>query len=696
MSKMRLSYKLTASFASILLLLIIITFVYQWLVSSTTSSYNELIKHEVAMANYAQKIEAKMLQARRNEKDFLLRLNLKYLGKHEKTMTALKAEAEGLRKLAVEAENNQFEQDAKLITQYANNYQNSFKEIVESWKHKGLTHKDGLQGHFRKTVKTLEKEMSGYKNAGDVYFTYLMLRRYEKDYVRTNRDKYKKRFIDWADRLQKGITKGKFTPEITSSLQTGAKQYQKWGAKIIRDNNYTGYFETKSFKDSYAGIRKAAHDIEDVLKKIWIPGITEELLMLRRAEKDYLLRSEAKYIGKVDKLISKLKGMYAKNGLDKDLVDTAIPMLNEYLKSFNQLVAENGKIKDLTAQMRSAVHQIEPIVAKVASTSNKRVKDISLATTNNADKWGNTVVIIAIIIIFLAIGLVYILVQSINKPIMSLVDKLNAGAQQLKGASQQISSSSQQLAEGANEQAASIEETMASLSELSSTTENNAKNAREANTLADESAGEAQRGRDAMGNMEQAINQIKASSDETERIIKTIDEIAFQTNLLALNAAVEAARAGDAGKGFAVVAEEVRNLAQRSAHASKNTSELIQEVRANSENGVAVTNSVSKILSTIVSKVDSLKGIINEVSASSDEQARGISDITAAVGQMDKVTQLNASNSEETAASSEELSSQATEQEREVQVLNEMIRGEDAANNMTDGPIELKVHSSED
>ena len=232
---------------------------------------------------------------------------------------------------------------------------------------------------------------------------------------------------------------------------------------------------------------------------------------------------------------------------------------------------------------------------------------------------------------------------------------------QVASASQQISSGSQSLAQGANEQASSLEEVSSSLEEMSSMTKQNADNAMQAKNLAGEADGSAREGTEAMNRMSSAINKIKESSDQTAKIIKTIDEIAMQTNLLALNAAVEAARAGEAGRGFAVVAEEVRNLAQRSAEAAKNTADMIGESVKNADDGVKIAIEVSRSFISIAGGVKKVNDLIGEIAAASKEQATGLEQVNTAVTQMDKVTQQNAANSEESASAAEELSSQAEE-----------------------------------
>ena len=257
--------------------------------------------------------------------------------------------------------------------------------------------------------------------------------------------------------------------------------------------------------------------------------------------------------------------------------------------------------------------------------------------------------------------------QDINSTLESLDDALtqvNESVEQVSSASNQIASGSQSLAEGTNEQASSIEEVSSSLEEMASMTRQNSDNAKQANSLSSSARDSADKGNKAMERMSSAIDKIKESSDQTAKIVKTIDEIAFQTNLLALNAAVEAARAGEAGKGFAVVAEEVRNLAQRSAEAAKNTAEMIEEAVENANGGVSISQEVAGFLKEISEGSGKVNDLVSEITAAAEEQSQGIDQINTAVSQMDKVTQMNASNSEESASAAEELNGQAEELRR--------------------------------
>jgi methyl-accepting chemotaxis protein len=225
------------------------------------------------------------------------------------------------------------------------------------------------------------------------------------------------------------------------------------------------------------------------------------------------------------------------------------------------------------------------------------------------------------------------------------------------------------VAEGATEQAASLEETSASLTELSSMTKANCAHTRKATELAHATHAAADRGAGHMAELDHAIQDINASSDDIAKIIKTIHEIAFQTNLLALNAAVEAARAGEAGMGFAVVADEVRSLAQRSAQAAKETEGRIAGAIAKTARGAELSRTVTDTFKDILANARGVNELDAEVADSTAEQNHGLSQIHTAVVQMDKVTQANAASAEESAAAAAELNAQAATMRQSVAEL---------------------------
>ena len=269
----------------------------------------------------------------------------------------------------------------------------------------------------------------------------------------------------------------------------------------------------------------------------------------------------------------------------------------------------------------------------------------------------------------------YILITSITRPLSEVETTLLAMAEQTGGAASQVSASSQSLAEGANRQASSVQETASALNQLADTTSRNSENATQARNMADETRAAAEAGSNGMNEMIEAMNSIKASSDNIANIIKTIDEIAFQTNILALNAAVEAARAGEAGAGFAVVADEVRNLAQRCASAAKDTAAQIEDSIQRSEVGVEISSRVGDHFENILSKAREVNELVKEIARASEEQSEGIKHINTAVMQLDSDIQSNSATAEETASTSEELSSQAEMLQHTVMDLKVVIQG---------------------
>ncbi len=260
-----------------------------------------------------------------------------------------------------------------------------------------------------------------------------------------------------------------------------------------------------------------------------------------------------------------------------------------------------------------------------------------------------------------AVGQVASALEQAVKSMRDALTEVKEVAGTVSLAAEQLTQTSREIASGAQSQASSLEETASSLEEITSTVKQNTDNAQQARQLANGSRDVAEKGGDVVSNAVKAMDEINESSKKIADIITTIDEIAFQTNLLALNAAVEAARAGEQGRGFAVVAAEVRNLAQRSASAAKEIKTLIQDSVGKVKNGTDLVNKSGETLSEIVNSVKRVTDIVSEIAAASKEQLAGVEQVNKAVAQMDRVTQGNASQTEEMSGTASSLLSHAVQ-----------------------------------
>ncbi len=270
---------------------------------------------------------------------------------------------------------------------------------------------------------------------------------------------------------------------------------------------------------------------------------------------------------------------------------------------------------------------------------------------------------------------VYLITRTIVKSIDNIAGGLNDCNAETMSAARQISRASQSLADGASEQAASIEQTSSSLEEMASMTKQNATNADEAKSRTLEARRIVEKVGLHMADMIGAVDEIRQSSSETQKIVKTIDEIAFQTNLLALNAAVEAARAGEAGAGFAVVAGEVRNLAMRAADAAKSTADLIRNTIDAVQKGTELTRQTQSVLEDNKAISENVVQLVDDIAAASSEQAQGIDQVNTAVADVERITQTNAAGAEETSSSAEEMRHQAERMTALVGDLLTLVRG---------------------
>ena len=327
-----------------------------------------------------------------------------------------------------------------------------------------------------------------------------------------------------------------------------------------------------------------------------------------------------------------------------------------------------GIAKQKFEEMRDYLDQLTDINLTIAKQAHAEAEETYRSTLISMF----TITGIGLVVgIFLMWGLG----RGITRPLKAVIAGLTNGSEQVASASEQVSQSSQSLAEGSSEQAASLEETSSSLEEMASMTKQNAENSSQADSLMQEANQVVKTANTSMAQLTDSMQDISQASEETSKIIKTIDEIAFQTNLLALNAAVEAARAGEAGAGFAVVADEVRNLAMRAADAAKNTADLIEGTIKKIKDGSDLVTKTNEAFTEVAERSSKVGELVAEISAASKEQAHGIDQVNNAVTEMDKLTQQNAANAEESASASEEMNSQAGNMKTFVHDLSALVGG---------------------
>jgi methyl-accepting chemotaxis protein len=339
-------------------------------------------------------------------------------------------------------------------------------------------------------------------------------------------------------------------------------------------------------------------------------------------------------------------------------------------------LAHEEKIKEAKVQLAvtsAAFEKAMEAVVDAAKTINGRSR---IAAQDIVEKSHTGIIFILVMGAVIGLLSAWRISRSISRPIHRLVAKLNLGTEQIVLAAEQSSGSSMTLSEGTAAQAASMEQSSAAVEEIASMTGQNAENAGKADRLMKETIQMGERVGRSMIDLAKSIQAVTQAGEETSKIIKNIDDIAFQTNLLALNAAVEAARAGEAGAGFAAVAEEVRNLSRRVTEAARQTTELLEGARKKTTAGSESFDRTITLYREMGTHSNQVGSLIAEIATASREQAQSVDQVSKSLTEMDRVIQQNASGAEEAAATAGEMNVQAAEINRVVVELTELISKE--------------------
>lgn len=496
-------------------------------------------------------------------------------------------------------------------------------------------------GMFYFFQKQKDQYQSNLVRLSKINILALTLRRHEKDFMARLDLEYAKRFNDSYQELTEFIRslEDRFSEETTSmqrieTMKKDLQQYQVSFNELVAVQKEIGFDENTGLNGN---LRESVHKAEEVLNQVGDSLLISNMLLLRRREKDFMLRGDLSYLDSFKKDYQKLEQNLENIGKLSEIDRSKIlTFLNLYQKDFLSYVngAQKKGLNDnegLRGALRTAVHQAEEHIQELIDQETSNIE----LEIRRQDKI--TIGVTAGVVTGTLIFILFIL-RNITQVISRLVETVKSG-------SSQLAATAEGLSQGATEQAASVEETSASMEQMVANVQQNSENARITEQIAIQAADDSRQSGHAV---DEAVKAMK----EIAKKITVVQEIARQTNLLALNAAIEAARAREHGKGFAVVASEVRKLAELSQAAAAEISEL-------SASSVQTAEQAGKMLNELVPRIEKTANLVQEISASSNEQKIGADQINESVQQLDIVIQQNASSSEELAATAEELSNQS-------------------------------------
>ncbi|MCL7487509.1 MAG: methyl-accepting chemotaxis protein [Desulfobulbaceae bacterium] len=731
----KIGTKIGLGFGLVLLLLLIVMGIYHTTVLNVINNYDDLISSDIAIGQLARDIQSEMLECRRNEKDFLLRKDKKYLSLLMDTSNRLISHAQTLGDIARDRGYDVITNSAEDIVNKITTYRDIFARVVESSEKMGLDHLSGHQGMFRNAALKLEEDLREHA-VDDLYFNLLMLRRWEKDYLRTGSDSYKERLTGAIAAYKKALSLSESEPTAKKTQVDAIVRYETAAVGLI--NNYS---DQAGKNQLYEEMRKEAHIIEDALQNTLIPQAEILVQDIRRQEKDYLQRHDPEKIKLVHGAIQRLKEQAGNSGIHQEHITAVVDKLTQYEQAFLNLVSAYDAMTADIETMRNVVHQVEPAVAAIVTLAGENASAMDLQTDEGASFRLNLSLMIGILSVVFGSGFAFFIVRSITVPINRAVDfssKIAEGdlthslnidqedevgiltvtlnnmaatlAQMIRKISDTVSSISASSAEMASvaDQMASASETAvvkshgvataaeemnqnmisvasamdqastnvatvaASIEEMNTSIAGIVQNTEKGKAVAEKTVIQAQQ-------TSEQVNQLGRDANEINEVTETIKAISDKTNLLALNATIEAARAGDAGKGFAVVANEIKELAQQTADATGDIARKLSGIQTSTINTVSditeitdAINEMNSFISIISDAVDQQSDATAEITENITQAAQGLNEINTNTSQTAEAAALVAKDIGDVSETANETSNSGAQVQQSANELSKM------------------------
>ena len=641
MKDMKILTKMMISTFVLIALMVIISVIYSNTEKATSDSYSSLIKNELEIEAAARNVSTSMLMLRRHEKDFLLRLDLKYRDKHDKEMQVLLGEVKKIEKIAKANKLNDIVSKAQAIETNAQDYKNKFTSLIDSWIKRGLSHDKGLQGAFRTSVKNLEAELKKLK-AMELELQMLSIRRSEKDYLLRYKDpasaeKYTKKTNDKVAALKASIEASEYTPEVKASMSALIDKYGVGFNDLVAENGV--------IKGIVADMRASIHKVDPLIngddKNKGIIDITHSTVLAAEKTIENTTaknHTSAMSVSFASVVIGLLLAFIIAKSITRPL-DEVVELADnlakgDLTKKLNMV--RKDEIGQLSRSIDTAVNNLSDNLQVIRENSN------SLTSQSN-DLHGASEVLTGDI---KNIESEASLVLNASKAMSNNMGQVNQQSTEIATVTDEVLTKASSVAENMTTVASAIEESQISVSsiaaaseQMSATITEIAENTERCRSIANDAVS-------SVSSASNKVNELSVASAEIEKVIDMIVEISEQTKNLALNATIEAARAGEAGKGFAVVANEVKELAKQTSDATDEIRSSIFKMSQCSEETVGEISQINGVIHEVNDIVNTISAAIEEQSITVQDNSKNTSQ--AAEGMLEVTKNVALANAEVT------------------------------------------------